>query len=120
MALNPTQEQIQNLLQSGHEGPVAMVNLLTFKDKNSYLRYAAGVEEIGGEFGLKLLFWGDVVSTVIGEDVEFQAIVIMEYPSLKAFMEFVSSKKYNAIIKYRIEGLESQFLIATKQLTPGD
>ena len=81
MALNPTQEQIQNLLQSGHEGPVAMVNLLTFKDKNSYLRYAAGVEEIGGEFGLKLLFWGDVVTTVIGEDVEFQTIAIMEYPS---------------------------------------
>ena len=76
MALNPTQEQIQNLLQSGHEGPVAMVNLLTFKDKNSYLRYAAGVEEIGGEFGLKLLFWGDVVTTVIGEDVEFQTIAI--------------------------------------------
>ena len=120
MAIYPTQEQIQDLLQSGHEGPIAMVNLLTFKDKKSYLRYTAGVEEIGGEFGLKLLFWGDVVSTVIGEDVEFQTIAIMEYPSLQAFMEFVSSKKYNAIIKYRIEGLESQFLIATKQLTAKD
>ena len=120
MALNPTQEQIQNLLQSGHEGPVAMVNLLTFKDKNSYLRYAAGVEKIGGEFGLKSLFWGDVVTTVIGEDVEFQTIAIMEYPSLQAFLAFVSSKKYDAIKKYRVEGLESQFLVATKQLTPGD
>ena len=97
-----------------------MVNLLTFKDKNSYLRYAAGVKKIGGEFGLKLLFWGDVVTTVIGEDVEFQTILIMEYPSLQAFLAFVSSKKYDAIKKYRIEGLESQFLVATKQLTPGD
>jgi uncharacterized protein (DUF1330 family) len=44
----------------------------------------------------------------------------MEYPSLQAFMEFVSSKKYDAIIKYRIEGLESQFLIAAKQLTAKD
>ncbi|MBM24001.1 MAG: hypothetical protein CMD78_07035 [Gammaproteobacteria bacterium] len=120
MALNPTQEQIQKLLQSGHEGPVAMVNLLTFKDKNSYLRYAAGVEKIGGEFGLKLLFWGDVVTTVIGEDVEFQTIAIMEYPSLQAFIEFASSKKYDAIKKHRIEGLESQFLVATKQLKPED
>ena len=99
MSLNPTQEQIQNLLQSGHEGLVAMVNLLTFKDKNSYLRYAAGVEEIGGEFGLKLLFWGDVVTTVIGENVEFQTIAIMEYPSLQAFVAFASSKKYDAIKK---------------------
>ena len=99
MSLNPTQEQIQNLLQSGHEGLVAMVNLLTFKDKNSYLRYSAGVEEIGGEFGLKLLFWGDVVTTVIGENVEFQTIAIMEYPSLQAFVAFASSKKYDAIKK---------------------
>ncbi len=120
MAIYPTQEQIQDLLQSGHEGPIAMVNLLTFKDKKSYLRYTAGVEEIGGEFGLKLLFWGDVVSTVIGENVEFQTILIMEYPSLQAFMEFASSKKYDAIKKYRIEGLESQFLIATKQLKAKD
>jgi uncharacterized protein (DUF1330 family) len=44
----------------------------------------------------------------------------MEYPSLQAFMEFASSKKYNAIKKYRIEGLESQFLIATKQLKAKD
>ena len=120
MALNPTQEQIQNLLQSGHEGPIAMVNLLSFKNKNAYLKYVAEVDKIGDEFGLKLLFWGDVVSTVIGEDVEFQTIAIMEYPSLQAFMEFASSKKYAAIIKYRIEGLESQFLIATKQLTAKD
>ena len=120
MTIYPTQEQIQDLLQSGHEGPVAMVNLLTFNDKDSYLQYAAGVEEIGGEFGLKPLFWGDVVTTVIGEDVEFQTIVIMEYPSLQAFMAFVSSKKYDAIKKYRIEGLESQFLIATKQLKAKD
>ena len=120
MAIYPSQEQIQDLLQSGHEGPIAMVNLLTFKDKKSYLRYAAGVEKIGGEFGLKFLFWGDIVTTVIGEDVEFQTIVIMEYPSLQAFMAFVSSKKYDAIKKYRAEGLESQFLVATKQLTPGD
>ena len=120
MALNPTQEQIQNLLQSGYEGPVAMVNLLAFKDKNSYLRYVAGVEKIGGKFGLKLLFWGDVVTTVIGKDVGFQTIAIMEYPSLQTFIEFASSKKYAAIKKHRIEGLESQFLVATKQLTPGD
>jgi len=44
----------------------------------------------------------------------------MEYPSLQTFIEFASSKKYAAIKKHRIEGLESQFLVATKQLTPGD
>ena len=52
MALNPTKEQIQNLLQSGHEGPIAMVNLLSFKNKNAYLKYAAGVDKIGDELSL--------------------------------------------------------------------
>ena len=120
LALNPTQEQIQNLLESGEQGAIAMVNLLKFKDRGSYQKYAEGVQKIAPDFGMKMVFWGEVIATVIGDEVEYQTVAIMEYPSLQKFIEFSSSPKYNEIKSLREAGLEGQYLVATKQLTAGD
>ena len=35
-AVTPTQEQLQNLLDSDFEGPVSMLNLLKFKEHAEY------------------------------------------------------------------------------------
>tara|TARA_B100000929_G_scaffold154722_1_gene122527 strand:- start:224 stop:589 length:366 start_codon:yes stop_codon:yes gene_type:complete len=120
LALNPTQEQIQNLLESGEQGTIAMVNLLKFKDRGSYQKYAEGVQKIAPDFGMKMVFWGEVIATVIGDEVEYQTVAIMEYPSLQKFIEFSSSPEYNEIKSLREAGLEGQYLVATKQLTAGD
>ena len=45
----------------------------------------------------------------------FHHVIIMRYPSKEKFIEFSSSEKWRAIEHHRTEGLESQWLLATKE-----
>ena len=132
IAQMPEPRQLQELLASGSDGPVVMVNLLSFKEaadgenegmsgRESYMRYGekmrAFVESKGGRF----LWSGRVDSMVIGEsDARFDVIALVEYPSRKAFLEIAGSPYVREIGQDRLRGLAGQWLIAATEARPGE
>jgi len=109
MASNiPKPEAIQALTQSAEPGKVVMLNLLKFKPAGgatSYMEYAQRVTPILQRIGAKIIFAGPVTSTVIG-DQSWDSIVLVEYPSRKAFVEMVTSAEYQATHYLRDQALE--------------
>ena len=128
-ALLPTPEQIQGLLTDSDEGPVAMLNLLKFREKaqyadgretdlsgqEAYMLYGAEMKKIVEAGGGRFLYSGLPTRLMIGlvED-EWDAVGIVEYPSRKGFVEIVSKPEVATIGVHREAGLEGQLLIAMK------
>jgi uncharacterized protein (DUF1330 family) len=124
----PDFEQIMPLAQDQTPGPIAMVNLLKFRDKaqyqdgraenisgrEAYMRYAAEMGPIVQAAGGRFLFSGEVKDLVIGEVEElWDAVGIAEYPSRVEFHRIATSPAVQAIGVHREAGLAGQLLILT-------
>jgi uncharacterized protein (DUF1330 family) len=124
----PTFEQIAPLAQDPTPGPIAMVNLLKFRDKavypdgrsddvsgrEAYMRYATQMRSIVEAAGGRFLFSGEVKALVIGEVEElWDVVAIAEYPSRAAFHRLATSPEVQAIGIHREAGLAGQLLILT-------
>ena len=124
----PTFDQLMPLAQDPTPGPIAMVNLLKFRDKaqyqdgrpdnstgrEAYMRYVAEMGPIVQQAGGRFLFSGEVKGLVIGEVEElWDAVGIAEYPSRAAFQRIATSPEVQAIGVDREAGLAGQLLILT-------
>ena len=132
MPIGPTKEQIQALLDSDLEAPVVMLNLLKFAERaggdrgdgesgqsgrDSYTRYGDRVRSMLEKVGGRILWQGRPDSVVIGGDADdWDAVILVEYPSRKAFIDMTSSPKYQEVSKDRTAGLADSRLIAMTQL----
>ncbi len=127
MPTGPTKEQIKALLESDLETPVVMLNLLKFAERaggdgagsgrDSYARYGERVRTMLEQVGGRILWQGRADSVVIGgDDDEWDAVILVEYPSRKAFIEMTSSPKYDDVSKDRTAGLADSRLIAMTEL----
>jgi len=111
----PTPEAMQKLAQAPETGKVVMLNLLKFKPGTgaaSYNEYGRHVAKILDKIGGRVLFAGQVAQSVTGNNGDWDAIAIVEYPSRKAFLEMGMSAEYQAIHHFRDEGLERTELYA--------
>ena len=124
----PRPEQLLPLADDPAPGPVAMVNLLKFRERaeyrdgrpdaisgrEAYMRYVAEMQGIVEAAGGRFLFSGDVQGLVIGEvDELWDAVGIAEYPSRAAFYRIATSPEVLAIGVHREAGLAGQLLIPT-------
>jgi uncharacterized protein (DUF1330 family) len=129
MPIGPTKEQIQTLVDSELDTPVVMLNLLKFAERadgdgdgpqsgrDSYARYGDRVRSMLESVGGRVLWQGRADSVVIGGDAdEWDAVILVEYPSRKAFLEMTSSPKYQEVSKDRTAGLADSRLIAMTEL----
>ena len=129
----PTFEQLMSLAQDPTPGPIAMVNLLKFRDRaqyhdgrrddisgrEAYMRYIVEMAPIVEAAGGKFLFSGAVGSLVIGEVEElWDAVGIAQYPSRAEFHRIATSPEVQAIGVHREAGLAGQLLILTTDLLP--
>lgn len=123
----PTVEQLMPLARQT-AGPIAMVNLLKFRDeaayadgrsenisgREAYMRYVAEMRGIVQGAGGRFLFSGEVKNVVIGEVEEpWDAVGIAEYPSGAEFYRIATSPEVQAIGVHREAGLAGQLLILT-------
>ena len=129
MAIHPTEEQMQALMESKVEGSVRMLNLLKFRDRaeyedgsdggcrsgmEAYLRYSAALADgILDSVGATVFYGEPVVGGFIGEagDSDYDMIAIVNYPSIQAFLDMVGMPAYEEAAKHREAGLERQVLI---------
>lgn len=130
--ITPTPEQAQAFMGRDQDAPIAMVNLLKFKDKatyeadrseasenlsgwEAYQRYGAAVSGILGEIGAKTLYAGPTNGMMIGEG-DWDMVAIVEYPNRAVMMQMGTSEAYQAIHYHRDAGLAHQLLIDTTSL----
>jgi uncharacterized protein (DUF1330 family) len=128
MPIGPTKEQIKALVDSELDTPVVMLNLLKFAEwsgggngagsgRDSYARYGDRVRSMLEDVGGRVLWQGRADSVVIGgEGDDWDAVILVEYPSRKAFLEMTSSPKYGDVAKDRTAGLADSRLIAMTEL----
>lgn len=113
--ISPTREALVALAKSPEQGPVVMLNLLKFKANGgaeTYQRYAEAVAPILERIGAKVLYQGRAAEMLVGSE-EWDAILIVRYPSRQAFLQMVSSPDYQAAHHNREEALERAVLYAT-------
>ena len=119
-AITPNLDQFQALAASPDEGPVVMLNLLKFKPggEESYLRYGDAAKDMVEERGGRLLWSGRAQQVLIGDPAaDWDVVVLVEYPSRKAFMEMVSSPEYLQAHADREAGLERTVVVACSPLS---
>lgn len=103
-------------------GPVVMLNLLRYageRGRESYRRYAAAAGPFMERVGARALYAGDCdVALVAPDGHEWDAALVVLYPSRAAFLEMVKDPGYQAITPLRSDGLSAAVLHATKPWGP--
>jgi uncharacterized protein (DUF1330 family) len=125
-AVYPSGEQLTNAVTQGPREPIVMVNLVKFKEKAiyadgraddlsgraAYARYSVEMREYVEAHGGRILFLGEVGSLVVGEVEDlWDAVALVEYPSMEAFVQIATSPEVAAFGIHREAGLAGQLLI---------
>jgi len=120
--ITPNREQFEQLAHAPDEGPVVMLNLLKFKASatdrggsgaDAYQRYGEAAVEMVEARGGKVLWAGRGDQILIGDPGEdWDQVVLVEYPSRKAFIEMVTTPEYDDAHQHREQGLERTVVVA--------
>jgi uncharacterized protein (DUF1330 family) len=112
--VDPTGADLKRFLQEDDGGPVTMLNLLRFKPdggRESYNKYAKAIvpflEQVGGE----VVYYGTGATPLVGD--QWDAVLLVRYPSRKAFSEMVADPDYQQITHLRTEALDAAVLQPT-------
>lgn len=130
MPLKPTGDQIKALVNSDLDGPVVMLNLLKYAERatgeaaaggitgeQSYEKYGEEVQSHLAKVGARLLWRGRADSVVIGTAADdWDEVLLVEYPSRKAFLQMSSTKDYEKTSEHRTNALTDSRLIAMTEL----
>ncbi len=116
LPVDPTDAQIQELLHDERDGPIVMLNLNRYEDRDRYLQYGvvalAAVESVGG----RILWQTEVEQTVIGDERDrYDEVIAVWYPDRSAFLRLMDHPGYLEATAHRVAGLEHATLLA---LTP--
>jgi len=126
--IEPTGEQIKALVGSSHEGPIAMVNLLRFREQalapaegmsgaEAYGIYSQSVVPFLESVGGKVLSAVACTQSVIGPaEPEWHMAIIVEYPSRAAFLAMVGNPDYQEVARHRTAALADSRLILSTRL----
>ena len=120
--ITPNREQFEQLAGAPDDGPVVMLNLLKFKEHaengevsgaEAYGRYGDAAVEMIEARGGKVLWAGRGEQILIGDATEdWDAVLLVQYPNRKAFIEMVTAPEYDEAHKHREQGLERTVVVA--------
>jgi uncharacterized protein (DUF1330 family) len=121
MTILPTGRQLEVLTDHADENPVVMLNLLRYKPdggRESYDRYSQGVREPLTRVGGRVLWYGGADSVVIGHEEAdaWDAVILVRYPSRRAFLDMIQSPDYLAVAELRTDALVDSRLIACTEV----
>ena len=128
--VHPTKEQMEGFLEGDTDTPIAMVNLLKFKEKaeyedgrdtdltgeQAYTIYMKEVIEHLKKSWRRIFFWW-LCKSLDAREVEelWDKVGIARYPSRKAMLKMVTDPDYLESNKHRVAGLAGQLNIEVKE-----
>src|SRR6476620_6195691 len=117
MAIDPRGADLKRYLQEDVDGPVVMLNLLRFADggRESYFRYAEALRTTFlPRYGAEVLYAGDGSTTLVAEDgQDWDAVLLVRYPSREAFSRMVADPDYQEVTHLRTQALTEAVLQPT-------
>lgn len=129
--IDPTPEQFKALVESDDESPIVMVNLVRFKDQatgidegmsgaEAYATYGKNIAPYLAEAGGEVLVATATVESVIGPaEAEWDMVLLVRYPSRKAFIGMISNPGYQKEHEHRAAGVEEARLILSALVSGG-
>ena len=116
MPVDPTGADLKRYLAEDPGGPVVMLNLLRFKPNGrpSYEQYAREIQPFLDGLGAELVYLGDCQTKLVAPDgFDWDAVLLVRYPSRQAFSAMVRDPEYQRITHLRTEALSDAVLQAT-------
>jgi uncharacterized protein (DUF1330 family) len=116
------QDQFRELLKNSNDKPFVMLNLLKFKKdggRKSYARYVKEASRFVEGVGGKLLLFSRPKELLTGTET-WDILMLVQYPSRKAFIEMANNAEYLKIHSFREEALENAVLYATDEIALRD
>jgi uncharacterized protein (DUF1330 family) len=108
-------EEFSRLAKNPGEVPVVMLNLIKFKSAEGQASYARYMKE-AGKFvegvGGKVLYLGKPEELLNGDET-WDLLMLVQYPSRRAFLSMANNPDYLKIHRFREEGVERAVLYAT-------
>ena len=124
--LQPTGDQVRAFRDRQTGEPIAMLNLLKFKDKavyedgrpcqlsgrEAYALYGKAFEQIMGPQGVTVLYSGEIKGVLIGQGEDlWDSMALIQYPSTQVMLDMLKNEEYQQAQQHRAAGLEGQLLI---------
>jgi len=107
--------RIQGLIRTLGDDPVDMLNLLRFKPggEASYQSYGVEFAKLIPKHapGTEVVYWAECAGLLVGTE-EWDRLIIVHYPSIKAFLKITASPDYERIAHLRTDALERAVLYA--------
>ena len=117
MPVDPTGADLKRYLREDPGGPVVMLNLLKFKPdgRPSYAAYAREIKPFLDELGAEIVYLGDLSTELVPrpEGFDWDAVLLVRYPSREAFSQMVRNPDYQAITHLRTDALSEAVLQAS-------
>lgn len=104
------------------QGPVVMLNLVKFKDRNIYINeYLPAFNQVIKELGIngvKIKFLGEVIGNIFAdENDQWDEVLLVEYPSAEIFRSIAESEIYQSVANpLRLAGTAELKLIMTRSI----
>jgi uncharacterized protein (DUF1330 family) len=128
--IHPEHTALEALTELGDDEPVVMLNMLRFRElahypegsahepcsgREAYARYGAEAIKHVAAVGGKPVWMGEAQLTIIGpSDEQWDDVLLVEYPSRKAFLTMASNPDYLACAVHRTAALADSRLIAMR------
>ena len=117
MAIDPRGADLKRFLQEDPGGPVVMLNLLRFAEggRESYAQYAQALSETFlARYGGEVLYAGDGGTPLVAEQgQDWDAVLLVRYPSREAFSRMVADPEYQQVTRLRTQALTEAVLQPT-------
>ena len=116
MPVDPSPDDIRRYIAEDSGGPVVMLNLLKYKPggEESYRAYGRAVQDYLPRIGAEVLYAGDCSTPLVApEGWDWDALLVVRYPSREAFMTMVRDPEYQKVTQLRTESLTEAVLQAT-------
>jgi uncharacterized protein (DUF1330 family) len=110
MAVEPDERQLQEvaaIAASGEGGPVVMLNLNRYRDREAYMRYGIVAAEVIARVGGEIAWHSTPRGIVVGEERDtWDEVIAVWYPSYAAFLALVNDPELQRVREHRLAGLE--------------
>ncbi len=118
MAIDPRGADLKRLLTEDEGGPFVMLNLLRFVEgkREQYDEYVRRAGEFVNRYGGESVYYGDGSTALVAEPgQQWDAVLLVRYPSREAFSRMVADPEYHVISHLRTGALTEAVLQATTE-----
>jgi uncharacterized protein (DUF1330 family) len=118
VAVDPRGADLKRFLQEDPGGPVVMLNLLRYAEggRELYAQYAAALTDTFlPRYGGEVLYAGEGSTALVAESgQDWDAVLLVRYPSRQAFSAMVADPEYQQVTELRTRALTEAVLQATR------